>query len=53
MNFTVPEKKVLQSHTPFQDLREFKDKTVLVVGGVGDKSREAAATFVIFSSFEG
>lgn len=33
---------VLQSHTPFQELDELKDRTVLVVGGEHDNCREVA-----------
>ena len=33
---------VVQSHTPFSDLRGDKDGTVLVVGGLGDKCRLVA-----------
>ena len=29
----------VQSHTPFAEMDEYKDKTVLVVGGVEDKCR--------------
>jgi hypothetical protein len=36
----------VQSHTPFADLDEYKDKTVLVVGGDGDSCRAVAETSV-------
>ena len=32
----------VQSHTPFADLSEFKDKTILVTGGDEDKCRQVA-----------
>lgn len=32
----------IQSHTPFADLDEYKDKTILVVGGDEDKCRVVA-----------
>ena len=32
----------VQSHTPFADLDQYKDKTVLVIGGDGDKCRVVA-----------
>jgi ribonucleotide monophosphatase NagD (HAD superfamily) len=35
----------VQSHTPFADLDEYKDKTVLVVGGDGDKCRQVAERY--------
>lgn len=35
----------VQSHTPFTGLDEYKDKTVLVVGGDGDKCREVAERY--------
>ena len=40
----------VQSHTPFADLDEYKDKTVLVVGGGGDKCREVAERYTDTSS---
>jgi len=36
----------IQSHTPFADLHEYKDKTVLVVGGDEDKCRVVAERYV-------
>ncbi|KAF2703936.1 HAD-superfamily hydrolase [Pleomassaria siparia CBS 279.74] len=35
----------VQSHTPFADMEEFKDKTVMVVGGVEDKCRIVAEKY--------
>jgi len=32
----------IQSHTPFADLEEYKDKTILVLGGDGDQCRLVA-----------
>lgn len=40
----------VQSHTPFAGLDEYKDKTVLVVGGDGDKCREVAERYTDTSS---
>ena len=34
--------QVLQSHTPFQDMHEFKDGTTLIVGGDYENAREVA-----------
>lgn len=34
----------VQSHTPFADLEQYKDKTILVVGGEADKCRHVANT---------
>jgi ribonucleotide monophosphatase NagD (HAD superfamily) len=36
----------IQSHTPFADLDEYKNKTILVVGGDEDKCRLVAERFV-------
>ncbi|KAF1952614.1 HAD-superfamily hydrolase [Byssothecium circinans] len=35
----------VQSHTPFADMHEYKDKTVLVVGGEADKCRLVAEQY--------
>ncbi|KAL5402363.1 hypothetical protein PMIN03_010747 [Paraphaeosphaeria minitans] len=35
----------VQSHTPFADMHEYKDKTVMVVGGDGDKCRLVAEQY--------
>ncbi|KAF2007544.1 HAD-superfamily hydrolase [Amniculicola lignicola CBS 123094] len=35
----------VQSHTPFADMDEYKNKTVLVVGGDGDKCRRVAESY--------
>lgn len=35
----------VQSHTPFADLDQYKNKTVLVVGGDGDKCRRVAEQY--------
>jgi len=39
----------IQSHTPFADLVEYKDKTILVVGGDEDKCRVVAERYVFAS----
>lgn len=36
----------VQSHTPFADLEEYKDKTILVVGGDEDRCRHVAKRLV-------
>ena len=36
----------IQSHTPFADLDEYKNKTILVVGGDEDKCRVVAERYV-------
>ncbi|KAH4935752.1 hypothetical protein HBH74_084250 [Parastagonospora nodorum] len=35
----------VQSHTPFADMEQYKDKTVMVVGGEGDKCRAVAEAY--------
>jgi len=35
----------VQSHTPFADMHHLKDKTVMIVGGEGDKCRAAAEAY--------
>ena len=35
----------VQSHTPFADMDDLKDKTVMVVGGVEDKCRTVAEAY--------
>jgi ribonucleotide monophosphatase NagD (HAD superfamily) len=35
----------VQSHTPFADMDQYKDKTVMVVGGEGDKCRVVAEAY--------
>jgi len=35
----------VQSHTPFADLEQYKDKTILVVGGEEDKCRHVAQAY--------
>jgi ribonucleotide monophosphatase NagD (HAD superfamily) len=39
----------IQSHTPFADLVEYKDKTILVVGGDDDKCRVVAERYMLTS----
>jgi ribonucleotide monophosphatase NagD (HAD superfamily) len=36
----------IQSHTPFADLEEYKDKTILVLGGDEDRCRFVAEQYV-------
>lgn len=35
----------VQSHTPFADMEEYKEKTVLVVGGEGERCRRVAEAY--------
>jgi ribonucleotide monophosphatase NagD (HAD superfamily) len=35
----------IQSHTPFADMVEYKDKNVLIVGGEGDNCRKVAEAY--------
>jgi hypothetical protein len=35
----------VQSHTPFADLEQYKDKTILVLGGDEDKCRFVAEKY--------
>ena len=35
----------IQSHTPFADMDQYKDKTVLVVGGEADNCRAVAEAY--------
>lgn len=35
----------VQSHTPFADMDQYKDKTVMVVGGSEDKCRQVAEAY--------
>lgn len=35
----------VQSHTPFADMNQYKDKTVMVVGGDEDKCRHVAEAY--------
>jgi ribonucleotide monophosphatase NagD (HAD superfamily) len=35
----------VQSHTPFADMDQYKDKTVMVVGGDSDKCRKVAEAY--------
>ncbi|KAF2434854.1 HAD-superfamily hydrolase [Tothia fuscella] len=46
LNIPVSTEQFIQSHTPFkQYLPEFADKTVLVLGGVGDDNRNVAEAY--------
>lgn len=38
---------IVQSHTPFRDLKHLHDKNVLVIGGDGDKCRAVAHRYII------
>jgi ribonucleotide monophosphatase NagD (HAD superfamily) len=42
LNVPLDTSMFVQSHTPFADLDQYKDKTILVVGGQEDKCRHAA-----------
>lgn len=45
-NISFEESQCIQSHTPFRALvDEYKDKTILVIGGHGDKIREVAQEY--------
>ena len=46
----ITEEMVVQSHSPFEDLHDLKDKTVLVLGGIGDNCRRVAEQYVHSSS---
>jgi len=38
----ITEAMIVQSHSPFEDLQDLKNKTVLVLGGIGDNCRRVA-----------
>ena len=37
---------LVQSHTPYADLHHYKQKTVLIVGGVADNCQKIAKAYV-------
>jgi len=41
----ITEEMVVQSHSPFEDLHDLKDKTVLVLGGIADNCRKVAEQY--------
>jgi len=41
----ITQEMVVQSHSPFEDLHDLKDKTVLVLGGIGDNVRGVAEQY--------
>jgi ribonucleotide monophosphatase NagD (HAD superfamily) len=47
LNLPLDTSMFVQSHTPFADLEEYKDKTILVVGGDEDKCRLVAEASVL------
>lgn len=51
LRFTFRESQILQSHTPFKDMEEYKDGNVLVCGGTEDKCRAAARKYASPSRF--
>lgn len=42
---SLREDAIVQSHTPFRDLKHLHDKNVLVIGGDGGKCREVAQSY--------
>jgi len=38
----ITDSMIVQSHSPFEDLHDLKDKTVLVLGGIGNNCRQVA-----------
>jgi ribonucleotide monophosphatase NagD (HAD superfamily) len=45
LGVTIDTSMFVQSHTPFADMDHYKDKTVMVVGGEGDKCRAVAEAY--------
>ena len=45
LNVPIDTSMFVQSHTPFADMHNFKDKTVMVVGGEEDKCRRVAEAY--------
>lgn len=43
---------LVQSHTPFAHLEEYKDKTIMVVGGDKDNCRLVAESYGLLPHFE-
>jgi len=42
LNIPLDVSMFVQSHTPFADMEQYKDKTIMVVGGQDDKCRRVA-----------
>ncbi|KAJ4286820.1 hypothetical protein N0V90_013072 [Kalmusia sp. IMI 367209] len=45
LNVSLSTSLFVQSHTPFEDMHEYKDKTVMVVGGDEDRCRVVAEKY--------
>jgi ribonucleotide monophosphatase NagD (HAD superfamily) len=45
LNVAIDSSMFVQSHTPFADMDQYKDKTVMVVGGESDKCRVVAEAY--------
>jgi ribonucleotide monophosphatase NagD (HAD superfamily) len=45
LDVSIDTSMFVQSHTPFADMDDLKDKTVMVVGGVEDKCRTVAEAY--------
>ncbi|KAH6877861.1 HAD-like domain-containing protein [Alternaria rosae] len=45
LDVSIDTSMFVQSHTPFADMEDLKDKTVMVVGGVEDKCRKVAEAY--------
>lgn len=45
LNVKMDTSMFVQSHTPFADMDQYKDKTVMVVGGDSDKCRKVAEAY--------
>jgi len=45
LDVSIDTSMFVQSHTPFADMDDLKDKTVMVVGGVEDKCRKVAEAY--------
>jgi ribonucleotide monophosphatase NagD (HAD superfamily) len=45
LGVTIDTNMFVQSHTPFADMDQYKDKTVMVVGGEGDMCRAVAQAY--------
>lgn len=49
LDIEITEAMIVQSHSPFEEIEDLKDKTVLVLGGIGDSCRGVAEQYVISS----
>lgn len=45
LGVTIDTNMFVQSHTPFADMDQYKDKTVMVVGGEADMCRAVAQAY--------